>query len=373
MLHAAVTDLHALPADLPVPADDGAARHLLGMRVPASALPTTTGEPIDLAAAATAAGTLVLYVYPATGVPGRPLPDGWDAIPGARGCTPQSCAFRDHARELAELGASVVGLSAQPLEEQRAFAAREHLPFPLVNDSAFTLAEELDLPTFEAAGQRYYRRLTLVAHAGRIAKVFYPVFPPQENAAQVIAWLRAERPVLRGQRMLLRPAAEADAPALAAILAEPDVAAWWGAYDLARVRADLREETTFAILLDGAVAGWLHTHEERDPAYPSVAFDIALTTRLHGQGYGREALRLAIRHFVAKGHHRFTIDPAAENERAIRCYAAVGFQPVGRLRAYERAPDGRWRDGLLMERVAEELRPSTTDPDAPASLRYTES
>lgn len=351
-----MTGFHALPADLPVPVDDGAARHLLGTRLPAIALPTTTGERIDLAAAAAAAGTFVVYVYPATGVPGRPLPDGWDAIPGARGCTPQSCAFRDHARELAELGSSVVGLSAQPLEEQREFAAREHLPFPLVNDSGFTLADELGLPTFEAAGRRYYRRITLVAHGGRIAKVFYPVFPPQENAAQVVAWLRAERPVLHGDRLLLRPATDADVPALAAILAEPDVAAWWDGYDLARVRADLREETTVAIVLDGAVAGWLHVHEERDPQYPSVAFDIALATRLHGQGYGREALNLAIRHFIAKGHHRFTIDPAAENERAIRCYAAVGFTPVGCLRAYERAPDGRWRDGLLMELLADELQ-----------------
>jgi peroxiredoxin/RimJ/RimL family protein N-acetyltransferase len=352
-----VSDLHAMPAEIPVPVDDGAARHLPGMRLPASALPATTGEPIDLAAAAAADGTLVVYVYPATGVPGRPPPDGWDAIPGARGCTPQSCAFRDRARELAQLGASVLGLSAQPLEEQRAFAERERLPFPLVNDSGFTLADALGLPTFEAAGRRWYRRLTLVAERGRIVEAFYPVFPPQENAAQVLAWLRAERPVLHGERqLLLRPATDADAPALAALLAEPDVAAWWGACDLARVRADLRELTTFAIVVDGALAGWLHAHEERDPAYPSVAFDIVLATRLHGHGYGREALRLAIRHFIAKGHHRFTIDPAAENERAIRCYAAVGFKPVGRLRAYERAPDGRWRDGLLMDLLADELQ-----------------
>lgn len=186
----AMTDPHALPTDVPVPVDDGAADHLTGMRLPWTALPTTSGGAIDLGTAASDA-VLVVYVYPATGVPGRPLPDGWDAIPGARGCTPQSCGFRDHARELGQLGASVLGLSAQPLAEQREFAARERLPFPLVNDSAFTLADALRLPTFEVDGRRCYRRLTFVAREGRIVKVFYPVFPPQENAAQVVAWLRA--------------------------------------------------------------------------------------------------------------------------------------------------------------------------------------
>jgi peroxiredoxin len=182
--------LHQLPNDLPVPVDDGAADHLRDAVVPPLVLPTTGGESVDLANVATA-GTLVVYVYPQTGVPGRPLPAGWDRIAGARGCTPQSCAFRDSASELDELGATIFGLSAQPLEEQREFAQREHLPYPLLNDSAFRLAEELDPPTFEADGVRYYRRLTLIATEGRIRRVFYPVFPPQENPADVIAWLRS--------------------------------------------------------------------------------------------------------------------------------------------------------------------------------------
>lgn len=182
-------DFHELPGDLPVPEDDGAADHLPGASVPAVVLDATDGDRVNLAAAA-GEGMLVLYVYPQTGVPGRPVPVGWDRIPGARGCTPQSCAFRYSARELAGLGATVFGLSAQPLEEQREFAAREHLPYPLLNDSGFRLAEDLGLPTFEAAGARYYRRLTFVAREGRIAKVFYPVFPPRDNAADVIAWLR---------------------------------------------------------------------------------------------------------------------------------------------------------------------------------------
>jgi aminoglycoside 6'-N-acetyltransferase len=157
----------------------------------------------------------------------------------------------------------------------------------------------------------------------------------------------------RGERVELRPAGEDDVPALLAMLHEPDVAAWWGENDAASVRDEL--PGSFAIVVDGELAGWLLVHEETDPQYPSVAFDITLTSALHGQGYGREALRVAVRHFAARGHHRFTIDPAVENERAIRCYQAVGFKPVGVLRAYERRPGGGYRDGLLMDLLADEL------------------
>jgi peroxiredoxin len=188
-----MTDYHALPPDLPVPLDDGAADHLAGMRLPALALPATSGGTIDMAAAAVAAGTLVLYVYPRTGTPGQPSPDGWDAIPGARGCTPQSCAFRDHYAELRALGADVRGLSAQPTAEQAAFAAREHLPFALLSDPALQLADALRLPTFEVAGMRLFKRITLIVEGGAIARAFYPVFPPDRNAADVLAWLRERR------------------------------------------------------------------------------------------------------------------------------------------------------------------------------------
>jgi len=132
---------------------------------------------------------LVAYVYPRTGVPGQPLPAGWDDIPGARGCTPQSCAYRDSLAEFERLGATVVGISAQPSEEQREFAAREHIPFPLLSDPDLKLAASLRLPTFEVEGMTLYKRLTFVAEAGRIVKVFYPVFPPDRNAAEVLAWL----------------------------------------------------------------------------------------------------------------------------------------------------------------------------------------
>lgn len=178
----------SLPPDLPVPVDDGAADHVAGSLLPALRLRATDGSTPNLAELA--AATLVVYVYPQTGVPGRPIPDGWDEIPGARGCTPQSCAFRDISAELDALGATVVGVSAQALHEQCDFAAREHLPYRLLNDSDFALVRELGLPTFEFDGRRYFRRLTFIARCGRIEKVFYPVFPPQRNAADVISWLR---------------------------------------------------------------------------------------------------------------------------------------------------------------------------------------
>ena len=183
---------YVLPDDLPVPVDDGAADHLEGAEMPAISLPTTSGDALDLRDAAR--GTLVLYVYPRTGRPGEPLPEGWNDIPGARGCTPQSCAFRDHFGELRTLGADVLGMSAQPLPDQIEFAERVELPYPILSDLELALADALALPTFEVAGMRLYRRLTVVARAGRIVKAFYPVFPPDRNAADVVAWLQGSKP-----------------------------------------------------------------------------------------------------------------------------------------------------------------------------------
>jgi len=157
---------------------------------------------------------------------------------------------------------------------------------------------------------------------------------------------------VRSERLLLRPAVDDDREALGAILSEPEVARWWGPFDPQTAFDELA--TSFAIVVDGAVAGWLVYEEEDWWQYPHVAFDIALTTSLHGRGYGQETLRVAIRHYIARGHHRFTIDPAADNTRAIRTYAAVGFKPVGVLRAYEKR-DGEWHDGLLMDLLAAEF------------------
>ncbi|MGZ4267796.1 MAG: GNAT family N-acetyltransferase [Solirubrobacteraceae bacterium] len=156
---------------------------------------------------------------------------------------------------------------------------------------------------------------------------------------------------MRGERLLLRPATEADG--LVALLQEPAVRAWWGENDAASVREELH--VSWAIVVGGELAGQLLIHEETTPDYPSVAFDIVLATRFHGQGYGAEALRTAIRHLTARGHHRFQIDPTATNVAAIRCYASVGFRPVGILRAHERDPGGGWRDALLMDLLAGEL------------------
>jgi peroxiredoxin len=182
------TDFTGLPADLPVPLDDGAVDGMVGREVPDLALPATMSRAPGLADLAT--DLLVAYVYPMTGTPGRPLPHGWDDIPGARGCTPQSCAYRDALADFERLGAAVVGISAQTAAEQAEFAAREHIPFPLLTDDGLLLREALGLPTFECEGRTFYRRLTFVAEQGRIVKVFYPVFPPDRDADEVLAWLR---------------------------------------------------------------------------------------------------------------------------------------------------------------------------------------
>jgi peroxiredoxin len=185
-----VHDPYVLPEGLPVPEDDGGADHLPGLEIPSLVLPSSQG-PVDLAALA--AERLVLYVYPRAGRPGVALLPGWDEIPGARGCTPQSCGFRDHAAELASLGARVAGVSAQSIEDQREFAERNHIPYPVISDEWLELERWLGLPTLDVEGLTLYKRLALVAERGEIVKVFYPVFPPDRNAEEVVAWLTKER------------------------------------------------------------------------------------------------------------------------------------------------------------------------------------
>ena len=177
-----MTNVYELPEGLPVPEDDGACDHLAGMELPDLELDSSQGR-VNLR------GFDVVYVYPRTGRPGRPMPPGWDDIPGARGCTPQSCEFRDHHDELVARGVRVAGLSAQSLDDQLEFAERNRMPFPVIADPQRRLGAALRLPTFEVAGSRLYKRVTLVARGGTIAKVFYPVFPPDKNAEEVLAWL----------------------------------------------------------------------------------------------------------------------------------------------------------------------------------------
>jgi len=173
---------------IPPPIDDGAARHLQGAKVPDIALPATDGSPVSLARLA---GRVVVFAYPRTGEPGKPaLVENWDMIPGARGCTPQTCAFSDLHKALIEAGAArVVGLSTQDSAYQLEAAKRLHLPFPLLSDERLALAEALRLPTMQVAGLTLLKRLALVIDDGSIAKVFYPVFPPDRNAAEVLDWL----------------------------------------------------------------------------------------------------------------------------------------------------------------------------------------
>lgn len=181
-----------LPPNLPVPVDDGACDHLAGMRLPSIPLPSTSGGVVDLSALK---GRTVVYGYPRTGRPDQEIPKGWDEIPGARGCTPQSCAFRDRHAEFSTLDVRVFGLSTQTTEYQREAVTRLHLPFALLSDKGLTLTRALRLPTFEFAWDfgdqpgELIKRLGLVLRDGRIEHVFYPVFPPDENAEQVHAWL----------------------------------------------------------------------------------------------------------------------------------------------------------------------------------------
>ena len=182
-------NVYELPPDLPVPQDDGACRHLPGMRLPRLALASTGGRWVDLSALP---GGMVVYAYPRTGRPDRELLPGWNEIPGARGCTPQSCAFRDHFEELKRAGAAhVFGLSTQDGAYQREVVARLHLPFEILSDEKLELTRALKLPTFDIAGMTLIKRLTLIERDGTIEKVFYPVFPPDLNAEDVLSWLRA--------------------------------------------------------------------------------------------------------------------------------------------------------------------------------------
>ena len=179
-----MTSVYELPADLPAPVDDGACAHLEGMAVPALELESSVG-PVDFSTL----GRAVVYVYPRSGKPGIEPKETWNAIPGARGCTPQSCGFRDHAVELRGFGYRLAGLSAQTLEDQVELSERLGILNPVIADPELRLKDALGLPTFEFEGAELYRRVTLVLGDGRIEKVFYPVFPPDRNAEEVVAWL----------------------------------------------------------------------------------------------------------------------------------------------------------------------------------------
>jgi peroxiredoxin len=180
-----------LPPDIPAPQDDGAAAHLKGVRLPDLASPATNGTSINLSKLA---GRTVVYIYPRTGVPGVALPPGWDEIPGARGCTPQSCGFRDHASELARLGVKhLFGLSTQDTAYQQEAATRLHLPFPILSDERLALTRALKLPIFITSGMTLLKRMALVIDDGIITKAFYPVFPPDKNAEEVVAWIQTSK------------------------------------------------------------------------------------------------------------------------------------------------------------------------------------
>jgi len=183
-----MTNLNQLPSDLPVPHDDGSANHLKGMKLPLVSLKATNTKAINLG---DIKGKLVIYCYPMTGQPNVALPDGWDQIPGARGCTPQSCSYRDRYQELKALGAEVVGLSVQSTEYQQEMADRLHLPFPILSDENYQFQKALNMPTFEAAGMTLLKRITLIANHGVIEAVHYPIFPSDSDSAWVMDYLKS--------------------------------------------------------------------------------------------------------------------------------------------------------------------------------------
>jgi peroxiredoxin len=180
-------NLAELPRDLPMPTDDGAAKHLSGLHLPSILLNATNGSSINIG---NLKGWHVIYIYPMTGQPNTPLPAGWDAIPGARGCTPQSCSFRDYFDDFAELNVKVYGISTQTAEQQLEAKKRLHLPFELLSDSQLMLRNAVNFPMFQVGELNLYKRLTIVINDNQIVKVFYPVFPPDKNAEEVIEWLK---------------------------------------------------------------------------------------------------------------------------------------------------------------------------------------
>ena len=182
------TNLNQLPANLPRPKDDGGARHLKGMALPDLELPSTQNRRVNLSTVS--APRIVIYAYPMTGRPDRQLPQGWDDIPGARGCTPETCGFRDHHKDLAKLHAEVFGVSTQDTAYQQEMVKRLEVPFEVLSDEQMAFMRALELPTFTVDGMTLLKRLTIVARSGRIEHVFYPVFPPDTHAEEVIAWLK---------------------------------------------------------------------------------------------------------------------------------------------------------------------------------------
>lgn len=185
-----MTNINQLPPDLPIPQDDGATAHLKGMRLPNISLRATNGQNINVGSTT---GWLVIYCYPRTGRPDAALPEGWDQIPGARGCTPQSCSFRDHYQELQAMGAEVIGLSVQDTEYQQEMVSRLHLPFPVVSDVNYQFQKALNMPTFVTSGMTLLKRVTLIAQDGVIKAVHYPIFPSDSDPAWVIDYLKQQR------------------------------------------------------------------------------------------------------------------------------------------------------------------------------------
>jgi peroxiredoxin len=178
------------PSDLPKPQDDGACNHLTSLEIPSISLPPTSNpsNPVNISQLP---GLTVIFCYPRTGAPGEVVPPAWDSIPGARGCTPQACSFRDNLPQLKSLGVTqLYGLSTQDSQYQQEVHTRLHLPYDLLSDEKLEFQRALNLPTFEWEGHNLIRRLTLAIEDGKVVKWWYPIFPPDSNVSHVIEWLK---------------------------------------------------------------------------------------------------------------------------------------------------------------------------------------
>jgi peroxiredoxin/ribosomal protein S18 acetylase RimI-like enzyme len=318
-------DVHTLPPDLPVPADDGRASHLPGSRLPSLALLATTGERIDLSRVP---GRAVVFAYPRSGQPNAPplVPD-WDLIPGARGCTPQTCSFRDLASDFAQLNCQVFGLSTQDAPYQRELAERLHLPFPVLSDADLALTHTLRLPTLTVAGQVLMARLAWIQRDGVIEDVAYPVFPPDRNAAEMLERVRARTAVISRRPATADDRAFARRTHHAAYrdVVERQFGKWNEEQQDQFFAADWNPSTHEIILAEDRPVGYCVIEHRADDVHVR---ELVLDVSAQGRGIGSSIIR-ELQQAAARDRKPIRLGTFTEN-RALSFYARFGFEPIGR-------------------------------------------
>jgi RimJ/RimL family protein N-acetyltransferase/peroxiredoxin len=343
-------DFYSLPENLPAPANDGACDHLTGMSLPNISLQSTGGRSIHLQELTQK--LTVLFFYPRTGRPDEKAPVGWDEIPGARGCTPQSCSFRDSYAEFKKLGAEVYGVSTQTTEYQQELVARIHLPYEVLSDSGFQLTNALRLPTFEFNGMRLLKRMAWVCEGGKIVKVFYPVFPPNESAAQVLEWLKARESLALSidENTELRLVDKNHTLEFFALIdrSRPYLREWLAWLDMTqtptdlekfldRARREFEQKESYALWIRHRqqIVGIIHLREI-DRANRKAMIGYWVGQEFRGRGFAKKATR-AICDFGFRELklNRIEIRCATGNTASQAVPTALGFQREGVLRQNE--------------------------------------